>query len=208
MKKLFKEFIKGIGVQNPTFGMILGLCPTLAVSTSLINALGMGLAATFVLMCSNSIISTLRKFIPDAIRLPAYIVIIATFVSVIDMLMKAYSPELNKALGIFVPLIVVNCIILARAESFASKNRILPSLFDGLGMGIGFTLGLSSVAFFRELFGSGSVFNIKVGFILEPVILFRLAPGALLTLGLLIALVNYLKARKGKSPIARKGGCC
>src|SRR3990167_122164 len=151
MKRLLKEFTKGITIENPTFGLVLGLCPTLAVSTSVINAIGMGVAATFVLLGSNSIISSVRIFIPERIRLPAFIVIIATFVTICELFMKAYFPALNTALGIFIPLIVVNCIIMARAEAFASKNPLLPSIFDGLGMGAGRSLGLSIIAFIREL---------------------------------------------------------
>lgn len=203
MKKLIKEFTKGITLENPTFCMILGLCPTLAVSTSLINALGMGAAATFVLVGSNGIVSAVRNFIPDKIRLPAFIVIIATFVTMCELMMKAYLPQLDQALGIFVPLIVVNCIILARAEVFASKNPVVPSLADGLGMGIGFTLGLSAIAFVRELLGSGSIFGFKVLHGFEPITVFILSPGALLTLGLLIAFVNLLKGKN----VDRKGGC-
>ncbi len=203
MKKLIREFTKGITLENPTFCMILGLCPTLAVSTSLINALGMGAAATFVLVGSNGIISAVRNFIPDKIRLPAFIVIIATFVTICELMMKAYLPQLDQALGIFVPLIVVNCIILARAEAFASKNPIMPSLADGLGMGIGFTLGLSAIAFVRELLGSGSILGFKVLHGFEPITVFILSPGALLTLGLLIAFVNLLKGKN----VDRKGGC-
>jgi len=203
MKKLIREFTKGITLENPTFCMILGLCPTLAVSTSLINALGMGVAATFVLVGSNGIVSAVRNFIPDKIRLPAFIVIIATFVTICELIMKAYLPQLDQALGIFVPLIVVNCIILARAEAFASKNPVMPSLADGLGMGIGFTLGVSVIAFVRELLGSGSILGFKVFHGFEPITVFILSPGALLTLGLLIAFVNLLKGKN----VDRKGGC-
>lgn len=193
MKRFSKEFSKGIFKDNPTFGLVLGLCPTLAVSTSVINAFGMGIAATFVLICSNVIISALRRFIPDRIRLPAFIVVIATFVTVCELIMKAYFPVLDRSLGIFVPLIVVNCIIMARAEAFASKNPVLPSFFDGLGMGIGFTIALSIIASLRELLGSASIAGFRVipGF--EPVIIMILAPGALLTLGLLIGLVNLMR---------------
>ncbi|MDI6605726.1 MAG: electron transport complex subunit E [Candidatus Omnitrophota bacterium] len=205
--RLFREFSKGITIDNPTFGLVLGLCPTLAVSTSLVNAIGMGLAATFVLLGSNSIISSLRRFIPERIRLPAFIVIIATFVTISEMIMKAYFPALDKALGIFVPLIVVNCIILARAEAFASKNPVLPSVFDALGMGAGFTIALSSIAFIRELLGAGSIAGIGLLRGFEPVTMFILAPGALLTLGLLIGLVNLIRIKKGKSAL-KKGGCC
>jgi Na+-translocating ferredoxin:NAD+ oxidoreductase subunit E len=192
MKSLIKELTKGITILNPTFGLILGLCPTLAVSTSLFNALGMGVAATFVLVFSNMIISGLRNFIPARIRLPAYIVIIATFVTLCELMIKAYLPVLGKSLGIFIPLIVVNCIIMARAEAFASRNKVLPSIFDGLGMGIGFTLGISIIAFIRELLGSGSILGF--GFLKnnEFILVMILAPGALLTMGLLIALSRIL----------------
>ncbi|RJO63427.1 MAG: electron transport complex subunit E [Candidatus Omnitrophota bacterium] len=193
MKRLIKEFIKGVTKENPTFGLILGLCPTLAVSTSVINAVGMGLAATFVLICSNTMISALRRVIPDRIRLPAYIVVVATFVTICEMLMKAYAPALNLALGIFVPLIVVNCIILARAEAFASKNPILPSFFDGLGMGIGFTLALTIIALVRELLGTGRIAGLTLATHAEPITMMILSPGALLTLGVLIALSNMIK---------------
>ncbi|MFH1578512.1 MAG: electron transport complex subunit E [Candidatus Omnitrophota bacterium] len=196
MKNIIREFTKGIARENPIFGLVLGLCPTLAVSTSLINALGMGTAATFVLIGSNTIIASLRKIIPDRIRLPAFIVVIATFVTICELVLKAYAPALNANLGIFVPLIVVNCIILARAEAFASKNTILASIFDGLGMGIGFTIALSSVALVREVLGAGSFAGFKLVNNLEPVTVMILAPGALLTLGFLIALTNLLKQRK------------
>lgn len=207
MKRLIKELTKGITVDNPTFGLVLGLCPTLAVSTSLKNAVGMGAAATFVLICSNAIISSLRSFIPDRIRLPSFIVIIATFVTICELVLEAYLPGLNEQLGIFVPLIVVNCIIMARAEAFASKNPVLPSIFDGIGMGIGFTIGLSVIAIIREVLGAGSIYGIKILPQIEPMAVMILAPGALLTLGLLIALVNFLRIRKGKQGI-KKGGCC
>jgi len=207
MKSLVKEFTKGITIENPTFGLILGLCPTLAVSTSVVNAIGMGVAATFVLLGSNIIISGLRNFIPDRIRLPAFIVIIATFVTICELVMKAYFPALDVALGIFVPLIVVNCIIMARAEAFASKNPVLPSIFDALGMGAGFTIGLSTIALIREILGSGSILGIRV-INFEPVTMLILAPGALLTLGLLIALTNFIRIKRNKLPLKRHGGCC
>lgn len=196
MKKLVKEFTKGITIENPTFGIVLGLCPTLAVSTGVVNAVGMGVAATFVLIGSNIIISALRRLIPDRIRLPSFIVVIATFVTTCELMMKAYFPELNSALGIFVPLIVVNCIIMARAEAFASKNSVLPSLFDAVGMGIGFTLGLLTIALVRETLGAGSIAGLKLPLSFEPVRVMILAPGALLTLGLLIALTNIFKHKK------------
>ncbi|MBU1090911.1 MAG: electron transport complex subunit RsxE, partial [Candidatus Omnitrophica bacterium] len=153
MKSLIKELTKGISKENPTLGLALGLCPALAVSTSVSNAIGMGIAATFVLLGSNTLISGMRRFIPDRIRLPAFIVVIATFVTICELTMKAYFPVLDANLGIFVPLIVVNCIILGRAEAFASKNPILPSIFDAIGMGIGFTIALTSVALIREILG-------------------------------------------------------
>lgn len=196
MKRLFKEFTKGITIENPTFGLVLGLCPTLAVSTSLVNALGMGVAATFVLLGSNIIISAVRKLIPDQIRIPCYIVIIATFVTIVELLMKAYMPALNRALGIFVPLIVVNCIVLGRAEAFASKNNVIHSIADALGMGIGFTLALCIIAAIREVLGAGKFLGIGLFKGFEPVTMMILAPGALLTLGLLIGLVNYLNGKK------------
>ena len=210
MNRLLKEFTKGIIIENPTFGLVLGLCPTLAVSTSVRNAIGMGLAATFVLVCSNIIISLARKVIPDQIRIPCFIVIIATFVTIVEMLMKAYFPALNVSLGIFVPLIVVNCIVLGRAEAFACKNPVLPSLFDGLGIGIGFTLALIIIASIREVLGAGKFlgFHLIQGF--EPIGVMILAPGALLTMGLLIGLVNYLNGKKvtrNRPSEARENGC-
>lgn len=184
----------GVIDENPTFIQLLGMCPTLAVTTSLINAIGMGLSATFVLVCSNLVISLVRKVIPSKIRIASYIVIIATFVSVIEMLLKAYIPSLSAALGLFIPLIVVNCIILARAESFASKNKPIPSAFDGLGMGLGFTLGLSVLGTVREILGAGSILGIQL--YSNPAIMFILPPGAFLVLGILLAILNVIKAKK------------
>ena len=195
MKNLIKELTKGISKENPTLGLALGLCPALAVSTSISNAIGMGIAATFVLLGSNTIISAIRRFIPGRIRLPAFIVVIATFVTICELVMKAYFPVLDANLGIFVPLIVVNCIILGRAEAFASKNPILPSIFDAIGMGIGFTIALTSVALIREILGAGSIAGFKLINNFEPIAMMILAPGALLTLGLLIALTNLLKTK-------------
>ena len=195
MKKLLKEFFKGITHENPTFRLILGLCPTLAVSTSVINGIGMGIAATFVLLGSNVIISLVRKFIPDQIRIPCFVVIIATFVTIVELTMKAYAPELSKALGIFVPLIVVNCIVLGRAEAFACKERMLASILDALGMGIGFTLALILISGIREMFGNGTLFGLLIVKNFEPVLYLVLAPGALLVIGLLIGGINFL-ARK------------
>lgn len=207
MKNLIKEFTKGIFIENPTFGLVLGLCPTLAVSTSVNNALGMGVAATFVLLGSNIIVASLRKLIPDRIRIPCFIVIIATFVTVVELFMKAYFPALNRSLGIFVPLIVVNCIVLGRAEGFACKNNPLHSIFDALGMGVGFTLALVIISAIRESLGAGQILEHTLINGFEPAIMFILAPGALLTMGLLIGLVNlyHLKKKSGKE--ITKTGC-
>jgi electron transport complex protein RnfE len=195
MKKFIKEFTKGIFRQNPVFVIVLGLCPTLAVSTSLENALGMGAAATFVLVFSNMIISSIRNFIPNKIRIPCFIVVIASFVTIVELLMAAYFPGLAKNLGIFVPLIVVNCIILGRAEAFACRNRILVSIMDGLGMGIGFTLALSIVALVREVSGAGRILGNTIWPGFTPVGVMILAPGALLSLGLLIGVFNLLRSK-------------
>lgn len=207
MKRLLKEFTKGITIENPIFGLVLGLCPALAVSTSVVNAIGMGVAATFVLFGSNIIISLVRKLIPGQIRIPCFIVIIATFVTVNELVMKAYFPGLHTSLGIFVPLIVVNCIVLGRAEAFACKNPVLPSIFDALGMGIGFTIALIIIASIREVLGAGKFLglNLLKGF--EPIAMMILAPGALLTLGLLIGFINYrhIKAKTGRE--IKKAGC-
>ena len=193
MKKFIKEFNKGIFRENPVFVIILGLCPTLAVSTSLENALGMGVAATFVLVFSNAIISSIRNFIPRRIRIPCFIVVIASFVTIVELLMAAYVPGLAKNLGIFVPLIVVNCIILGRAEAFASRNRIFVSIMDGLGMGVGFTLALSMVALVREVSGAGKILGITIWPGFTPIGIMILAPGALLSLGLLIGMFNLMR---------------
>ena len=196
MKTLFKEFFKGIGSENPIFRLILGLCPALAVSTSVVNGLGMGIAATFVLLGSNIIISLIRKFIPDQIRIPCFIVIIATFVTIVELIMKAYVPELSKSLGIFVPLIVVNCMVLGRAEAFASKKGVFVSILDALGMGAGFTLALLLISGIREMLGSGTLFGLLIMKSFEPVLYLVLAPGALLVIGLLIGGINFLSRRR------------
>lgn len=191
-----KIFFNGILKENPLFVMVLGCCPALAVTTSGINGLGMGLASTFVLVCSNTLVSALKNVIPDKVRIPAFIVVIATFVTIVDMLMEAYTPELYSALGIFIPLIVVNCVILGRAEAFAQKKSVLASVIDGLGMGIGFTLALTAFALIREILGNGSVFDIK--FLAEDaktILIFILPPGAFITFGFLIALFNILKKK-------------
>jgi electron transport complex protein RnfE len=194
--KLFKEFLKGIVKENPTFVLVLGLCPTLAVSVSVINGIGMGIAATFVLLGSNIIISLLRNFIPDRIRIPCFIVVIATFVTITELVMKAYSPALNRALGIYVPLIVVNCIVLGRAEAYASKATVINSLFDGLGMGIGFTLALLLISGIREFLGAGKLLGYTMIKGFQPAHILIMPSGALLVIGLLLGFFNVLKNRK------------
>ncbi len=187
----------GLLDNNPTLVQLLGMCPTLAVTTSLTNAVGMGAAATAVLVCSNVIISLCRKFIPRQVRIAAYIVIISGFVTAVELLMKAFFFELYGALGLFIPLIVVNCIILARAEAFASKNPVLPSALDGFSMGLGFTFALCLIAFFRELLGAGTLFGISVlGSWYDPAIIFILPSGAFLTLGFIIAGVQKIRNTK------------
>jgi Na+-translocating ferredoxin:NAD+ oxidoreductase subunit E len=196
MKKLFSEFLKGIIRENPTFVLALGLCPTLAVSVSVINGVGMGVAATFVLLGSNIIVAAIKKAVPGRIRIPCFIVIIATFVTITELVMKAYSPALNRALGIYVPLIVVNCIVLGRAEAFAQKQTILNSLFDGLGMGVGFTLALILISGIREFLGTGKLMNHVLFSGFEPAFVFSMPSGALLVIGLLLGLFNLLKQRQ------------
>ncbi|MCM8796730.1 MAG: electron transport complex subunit E [Candidatus Omnitrophica bacterium] len=196
MKKIFAEFLKGIIKENPTFVLVLGLCPTLAVSVTVSNGIGMGIAATFVVVGSNIIISLIKGFIPDRIRIPCFIVVIATFVTIVEMTMKTYSPLLYRALGIYVPLIVVNCIVLGRAEAYAQKNSVLNSLFDGLGMGIGFTLALILISAIREILGSGKFLGHLLFKGFEPIFLFGMPPGALLVIGLLLGLFNLLKKER------------
>jgi len=191
------ELLKGIYKENPVLRLALGLCPTLAVSSSVSNAVGMGAAATFVLLCSNIIVSMIKNIVPKKIRIPVYIVIIASFVTIADLVMAGFAPALHKSLGIFVPLIVVNCIILGRAEAFASKNNIGRSVFDALGMGIGFTLTLTIIGFFRELLGDGKILGTPVfGTSFEPVLIFILPPGAFLSLGFLIGILNWYDAKR------------
>ena len=194
-----KVFLNGVIHENPTFRLVLGACPTLAVTTSAMNGLGMGAAATFVLVGSNVVVSLLRKMIPSNVRIPAFIVIICTFVTMVQLFMQAFLPSLYESLGIFIPLIVVNCIILARAEAFASKNPVLSSAVDGLGMGTGFTLSLVLIGTIREIIGSGSLFGVRImsaGY--EPMLIFVLASGGFLTFGLLLGMINAITARLEK----------
>jgi electron transport complex protein RnfE len=195
---LAREFGKGFLSENPVFRLALGLCPVLAVTTSLKNGIGMGMAATFVLVGSNVIVSLIRKGVPARIRIPCYIVVIASFVTVVDLVMAGYTPELHKNLGIFIPLIVVNCIILGRAEAFASKNTVTRSLVDGIGMGLGFTFALAITASVREIIGTGKIWDlVLLGSKYNPVLLAVLSPGAFITLGLLIGLFNLIEQKKG-----------
>ena len=196
--KLMGEFVKGLWRENPTFRIVLGLCPTLAVSTSVTNGIGMGVAATFVLIGSNIFVSLVRNIVPDKVRIPCYIVIIATFVTIADLFMKAYSPVLSRSLGMFVPLIVVNCIVLGRAEAFSSKEGPLRSVLDALGMGIGFTWALILISAIREALGNGTIMGFYISRSFEPPLFMILAPGALLTIGLLIGLINYFTHKANK----------
>jgi electron transport complex protein RnfE len=191
--KNFKILLNGIINENPTFVLLLGMCPTLGTTSSAINGMGMGLATLFVLICSNVVISALKNLIPDLVRIPAYIVVIASFVTLLQMIMQAYVPGLYKTLGIFIPLIVVNCIILGRAEAFASKNKPIPSFFDGLGIGLGFTLALTLLGMVREFLGTGKIFDLPVVPENYGMLIFVLAPGAFIALGYLIAIVNKLR---------------
>ncbi len=203
-----KEFAKGLLKENPTLVTLLGMCPTLAITTMASNAIGMGAAATFVLICSNAAISLLKKIIPKQVRLPAYIVIIAGFVTLVGLLLQAYVPAVYDALGIYLPLITVNCIILGRAEMFASKNNVLNSVCDGAGMGIGFTLALLAVGSVREIFGSGSWFGIKLcPDFLQPMTIFILPAGGFFVLGCVIALVNRISNRKPPEVKQCAGSC-
>ena len=211
MNKVTERLYNGIIKENPTFVLTLGMCPTLAVTTSAMNGLGMGLSTTVVLALSNLMISALRKIIPDKVRIPAFIVIVASFVTVVQLLLQAYVPALNDSLGIYIPLIVVNCIILGRAESYASKNPPIPSLFDGIGMGLGFSLALTCIGAVRELLGSGAVFGFHVmpdSFV--PISIFVMAPGAFFVLACLTAMQNWVKMngeKKGKDMSRFGSGC-
>ena len=216
-----ERLINGIIKENPTFVLMLGMCPTLAITTSAINGIGMGLTTTVILAASNLMISLLRNFIPDSVRMPAYIVVVASFVTIVQMLLQGFSPFLYSSLGIYIPLIVVNCIILGRAEAYASKNKPIPSLFDGIGMGLGFTLSITCIGAVRELIGAGTIFGKqilpladaaagKMGY--EPVTIFILAPGAFFVLAFLSAIQNKFKlgaAKRGIDPSNPdcKGGC-
>ena len=218
MNNCTERLYNGLVKENPTFVLMLGMCPTLAVTTSAINGIGMGLSTTVVLVLSNMLISMLRKVIPDSLRIPAFIVIVASFVTIVDFLLEGFMPSLYSALGLYIPLIVVNCIILGRAESYASKNPVLPSIFDGIGMGLGFTVGLTCIGVVREIIGSGKAFGQqilpladaatgKAGYV--PVTIFILAPGAFLVLAGLTALQNRVKrnaAKKGKK-VVETAGC-
>jgi len=198
MNEALNILTRGFVRENPVTKMLLGLCPVLAVTTTAINGLGMGLATTFVLLGSNVVISLTSKMIPDTVRIPSFILVIATFVTIVDMLIKAFSPELNQALGIFIPLIVVNCMILGRAEAFASRSGVWYSVIDAIGMGIGFTLALLLLSALREVLGAGTIFNIPVvGEDASTVLVFALPPGAFAGLGAIIALNNALEKKKG-----------
>lgn len=209
MNRCTERVYNGLVKENPTFVLMLGMCPTLAVTTSAINGVGMGLTTTVVLVMSNMLISMLRKIIPDSVRMPAFIVVVASFVTIVQFLLEGFIPSLYDSLGLYIPLIVVNCIILGRAESYASKNPVLPSIFDGIGMGLGFTIGLTSIGIVREVIGAGQIFGKQImPSSYEPVTIFILAPGAFFVLAGLVAIQNKVKrnaANKGKETV--KTGC-
>lgn len=209
MNKYVERLYNGLVKENPTFVLMLGMCPTLAVTTSAINGVGMGLTTTVVLVMSNMLISMLRKIIPESVRMPAFIVVVASFVTIVQFLLEGFIPSLYDSLGLYIPLIVVNCIILGRAESYASKNPVLPSIFDGIGMGLGFTIGLTSIGIVREVIGAGQIFGKQImPSSYEPVTIFILAPGAFFVLAGLVAIQNKVKrnaANKGKETV--KTGC-
>ena len=199
MNRLFGDFSKGIYRENPITRMLLGLCPVLAVTTAAMNGLAMGLATTFVLFMAATLVSILKNVIPRKVRIPAYIVIIASFVTITDLVMAAYAPELHDALGIFIPLIVVNCLIMGRAEGFASRNPLANSMADALGMGLGFTLGLTALGSMREILGAGTWFDMPImGTAFDPALLFILPPGAFLGMGIMVALLNWLDERAAR----------
>lgn len=219
MNSCFERLKNGLLDENPIFVLLLGMCPTLAVTTSAVNGVGMGLSTTAVLVMSNMLISMLRKIIPDSVRMPAFIVVVASFVTIVDFLMEGFTPALYDSLGLYIPLIVVNCIILGRAESYASKNPVLPSIFDGLGMGLGFTVALIAIGLVREIIGAGQAFGYQLlpladeaagkgGYV--PVTIFILAPGAFLVLAVLAAIQNKVKInleKKGKDASKIQSGC-
>ncbi|MDR1368562.1 MAG: electron transport complex subunit E [Dysgonamonadaceae bacterium] len=194
MKNNLKILTNGIIGENPTFVLLLGMCPTLGTTSSALNGMAMGLATTFVLICSNMTISSMKNLIPDQVRIPAYIVLIAAFVTVVQMLMEAFIPALYAGLGLFIPLIVVNCIVLGRAEAYAAKNKVIPSMFDGIGIGLGFTLALTLLGACRELLGTGKMFSLTVYPENFGSLIFVLAPGAFIVLGFLIAIINKIKS--------------
>ncbi len=196
MNKNFKVLLNGVIKENPIFVLLLGMCPTLATTSSAINGMSMGLATTFVLICSNAVISMLKNVIPDMVRIPAFIVVIATFVTVIEMLMNAYVPALAESLGIFLPLIVVNCIVLGRAEAYAAKNSVISSIFDGVGMGLGFTFSLTLLGSVRELLGTGTIFSLNIYPEEYGSLIFILAPGAFIVLGYLISIFNTIQSKR------------
>ena len=210
MNKNIERLANGLWKENPTFVLMLGMCPTLAVTTSAINGIGMGLSTTVVLVLSNIIISALRNIIPDRVRMPAFIVVVASFVTIVQFLMQGFVPSLYSSLGIYIPLIVVNCIILGRAESYASKNPVIPSMFDGIGMGLGFTVGLTLIGIVREILGNGSVFDKPIKQLADyHITLFGLAPGAFIVLGFLVAIMNVVRRKMeaiGK-PLPEVQGC-
>ena len=209
MKALWERIYNGIIKENPAFILMLGMCPTLAVTTSAINGLGLGLSSLVVLAISNVVISLLRKVIPDEVRLPAFIVIVASFVTVVELLMEAYMESLYASLGIYIPLIVVNCIILGRAEAYASKNPPLLSLFDGLGMGLGFTIALVIIGSIRELLGAGSIFGYALPGNFEPIAFFVRAPGAFLVLAVVVAIMNAVGIKNRANKVVEGcDGCC
>lgn len=218
MNKYTERLYNGIIKENPTFILMLGMCPTLAVTTSAMNGIGMGLSTTAVLVMSNMMISMLRKIIPDGVRMPAFIVVVASFVTMVEFLMEGYATDLYGSLGLYIPLIVVNCIILGRAEGYASKNPVVESVFDGIGMGLGFTFGLTSIGIFRELLGAGQIFGAqilpladaatgKAGY--TPITIFVLAPGAFFVLAALVAVMNIIRDRAEKKgrPLPATQGC-
>ena len=210
MNVLKERLYNGIVRENPAFVLMLGMCPTLAVSTAAINGLGMGFSTMAVLVLSNLIISLLRKVIPDEVRLPSYIVVVASLVTVTELLIKAYLPSIYSALGLFIPLIVVNCIILGRAEAYANKAKPLPAVFDGIGMGLGFTIALTALGMIRELLGAGTLFGVQVlPKSVEPIGIFIKAPGAFLVLGFMIAVLNFFQVKNRSNELVEGcDGCC